>query len=85
MLCNLKIQPVPEQLQKLNSQKTPLCQHTTFLFNTVAEIRFQLGIHDHNCFPKERADFRTANIKHIANFCNIRNCHIRPRSHQTIP
>ena len=76
MARQLIVKPVAEQLRKLNSQQPPFGKKPAALLHNVQKIRFQAGVYQYQCFPKERTVFGAANAEEIAVFCHIRQRYI---------
>ena len=65
-----------EQLFKLDSQKETFGQHGALLLDHVAEIRFQIGMGDHQCFAEQCAVLCASDLEYVGETGNISQTHV---------
>ena len=70
MSRDLEIQIVTKQLKELQAHRSSLGQKSAALSQVVAKVILELRIHNHNRLSNQGAILRTADIKHVDEFCD---------------
>ena len=70
MSRDFEIQIVTKQLKELQTHRSSLGQKSAALSQVVAKVILELRIHNHNRLSNQGAILRTADIKHVDEFCD---------------
>ena len=81
---NVKIQVIGHQGIKLDTQQAALGQHAAMLLDEITEILLQVRVRDDHCLTEEGAYLGAADVEHIAQPGDIRQCHIVALRHQAV-
>ena len=80
----MKVQIIRKQGIELDSQDTALCEKRTMLFYNCEKVRDQRRIRDYDRLSEERSAFRSADVKDIAESCQIPSCHVIFRGSESV-